>query len=102
VDDLFFRNRLVGDADGGGTDGDMDHMRDEEYANDNDLGGGADFDDGDGDDGGFVTFMAMDENGACFSLISFNTATPLPRPMTATAIIMEENTMQRPSCSLPL
>jgi hypothetical protein len=68
ADDLFFRNRLVGGADDGGTDGDMDHMGDDEYANDNDLGVGGDSDDGDGDDGCFVTFMAMDENGARFSL----------------------------------
>jgi hypothetical protein len=59
ADDLFFRNTLVGGAHGGGTDGDKDHMGDDdEDANNNDLGVGGDVDDGDGDDGGFDTFMA--------------------------------------------
>jgi condensin complex subunit 2 len=53
---------------GGGHDDD-----DDEYGND-DFGGGG-YDDGDDDDDGddgFDNFMAMDENGARFSSISFN------------------------------
>jgi condensin complex subunit 2 len=53
----------------------MDIMGDDEYANDdNDFGGGGDYDDGDDDDGddGFDAFMAMDENGARFSSVGFN------------------------------
>jgi condensin complex subunit 2 len=61
-------------TDGSATDGGMDHMGDDEYANDNDFGGGGDYDDGDDDDGddGFDAFMATDENGARFSSIGFN------------------------------
>jgi condensin complex subunit 2 len=68
----------VGGTDGSATDGGMDHMGDDAYANDNDndFGGGGDYDDGDDDDGdgddGFDAFMAMDENGARFSSIGFN------------------------------
>jgi condensin complex subunit 2 len=50
-----------------------DVMGDDEYANDNDFGGGGDYDDGDDDDDdGFDAFMATDENGARFSSVGFN------------------------------